>query len=72
MKSVIVHSEATEELDNAIKYYEKQKRGLGLDLLSEIKQALEKIKINPNLGYPIRSKGYVTISFVVFLLLSFI
>jgi toxin ParE1/3/4 len=46
VKSVIVHSEATEELDNAIKYYEKQKRGLGLDLLSEIEQSLEKIKIN--------------------------
>ena len=50
MKSVTIHSEATEELDNAIKYYEKQKMGLGLDLLSEIEQVLEKIKINPNLG----------------------
>ena len=57
MKSVIVHSEATEELDNAIKYYEKQKRGLGLDLLSEIEQALEKIKINPNLGTPHMIQG---------------
>ena len=50
MKPVIIHSEATRELDNAIQYYEKQKIGLGLDLLSEIEQALEKIKINPNLG----------------------
>ena len=52
MKTVIIHSEATRELDNAIKYYEQQKIGLGLDLLSEIEQALEKIKINPNLGTP--------------------
>ncbi|MCA2811480.1 MAG: type II toxin-antitoxin system RelE/ParE family toxin [Microcystis sp. M090S1] len=50
MKPVIIHSEARRELDNAIQYYEKQKIGLGLDLLSEIEQALEKIKINPNLG----------------------
>ena len=57
MKSVIVHGEATEELDNAIKYYEKQKMGLGLDLLSEIEQALEKIKINPNLGTPHTIQG---------------
>ncbi len=35
MKPVIIHSEATGELDNAIQYYEKQKIGLGLDLLSE-------------------------------------
>ena len=50
MKPVIIHSEATGELDNTIQYYEKQKIGLGLDLLSEIEQVLEKIKINPNLG----------------------
>jgi toxin ParE1/3/4 len=50
VKPVIIHSEATGELDNAIQYYEKQKIGLGLDLLSEIEQVLEKIKINPNLG----------------------
>jgi toxin ParE1/3/4 len=50
VKPVIIHSEARRELDNAIQYYEKQKIGLGLDLLSEIEQALEKIKINPNLG----------------------
>ena len=43
MKPVIIHSEARRELDNAIQYYEKQKIGLGLDLLSEIEQALEKI-----------------------------
>ena len=57
MKTVIIHSEATRELDNAIKYYEQQKIGLGLDLLSEIEQALEKIKINPNLGTPHTIEG---------------
>ena len=57
MKAVIIHSEAKRELNSAIAYYEKQKIGLGLDLLSEIEQALEKIKINPNLGTPHSIEG---------------
>jgi toxin ParE1/3/4 len=57
MKNFIFHSEAKRELDNAIGYYEKQKIGLGLDLLSEIEQVLTKIKINPNLGKPYPIKG---------------
>lgn len=50
MKPIIIHSEAREELDQAIIYYEAQKVGLGLDLLSEVEQSLEKIQQNPNLG----------------------
>ncbi len=63
MKSIVIHSEAKRELDKAMEYYEKQKRGLGLDLLSEIEQVLEKIKINPNLGksYTIKSLRYCVI-----------
>jgi toxin ParE1/3/4 len=43
VKPAIVHSEAIEELDGAVAYYENQKQGLGLDFLIEIEQALEKI-----------------------------
>ena len=50
MKPVIIHSEAREELDSAIAYYQEQKAGLGLDFLSEVEQALGKIQQNPNLG----------------------
>lgn len=50
MKPVIIHSEAIEELDSAISYYEEQKVGLGLDFLAEVEQALAKIQQNPNLG----------------------
>lgn len=57
MKSVIIHSETKRELDEAIRYYEQQKRGLGLDFLSEIEQAIEKIKINPKLGKPHNIEG---------------
>lgn len=50
MKPVIIHSEAREELDSAIAYYEEQKAGLGLNFLSEVEEALGKIQQNPNLG----------------------
>ncbi len=50
MKPVIIHSEAIEELDGAVVYYEDQKVGLGLDFLIEVEQALDKIQQNPNLG----------------------
>lgn len=50
MKSVIIHSEAINELDAAISYYEEQKVDLGLDFLAEVEQVLDKIQQNPNLG----------------------
>jgi toxin ParE1/3/4 len=50
VKPVIIHSEAIEELDEAVAYYEDQKAGLGLDFLMEVEQALGKIQQNPNLG----------------------
>ena len=50
MKPVIIHSDAREELDSAIAYYEEQKAGLGLDFLSEVEEAVDKIQQNPNLG----------------------
>lgn len=50
MKPVIIHSEAIEELDSAVSYYEDQTVGLGLDFLAEVEQVLSKIQQNPNLG----------------------
>lgn len=50
MKFIIIHTEARKELDYAIAYYEAQKVGLGLDLLSEVEKVLLKIQENPNLG----------------------
>jgi toxin ParE1/3/4 len=50
VKPVVIHSEAIEELDSAVVYYEEQKLGLGLDFLHEVEQALGKIQQNPNLG----------------------
>jgi toxin ParE1/3/4 len=50
VKPVIIHSEAIEELDGAVSYYEDQKVGLGFDFLAEVEQTLSKIQQNPNLG----------------------
>ncbi len=57
MKSVIIHSEAINELDAAISYYEAQKVDLGLDFLAEVEQALDKIQKNPNLGAVYKVRG---------------
>lgn len=50
MKPVVIHSEASKELDGAIHYYETQKPGLGLDFLAEIERIIDRIQQNPNIG----------------------
>ncbi|MEH2105064.1 type II toxin-antitoxin system RelE/ParE family toxin [Nostoc sp.] len=47
----------SKELDAAIAYYEAQKVGLGLDLLSEVEKVILKIQQNPNLGTPHKIGG---------------
>ncbi|MGF1676284.1 MAG: type II toxin-antitoxin system RelE/ParE family toxin [Rivularia sp. (in: cyanobacteria)] len=56
MKFIVIHTEARKELDAAIAYYEAQKVGLGLDLLSEVEKVILKIQQNPNLGTPHKIK----------------
>jgi toxin ParE1/3/4 len=53
----MIHSEAIEELDAAISYYEERKVGLGLDFLAEVEQTLGKIQQNPNLGAAYKVAG---------------
>ena len=57
MKFIVIHTEARKELDGAIAYYEGQKVGLGLDLLSEVEKVIGKIQQNPNLGTPHKIEG---------------
>ncbi|BAY31955.1 hypothetical protein NIES2107_38410 [Nostoc carneum NIES-2107] len=57
MKFIVIHTEARKELDAAIAYYEAQKIGLGLDLLSEVEKVILKIQQNPNLGTPHKIAG---------------
>lgn len=57
MKPVVLHSQAIEELDSAISYYEIQKAGLGLEFLSEMEQAISRIQQHPNLGTAYKISG---------------
>ncbi len=50
MKSLLWHPQARKELDKAIHFYEVRAKGLGLELLAEVEQSLDKICINPKLG----------------------
>ena len=52
MKPITIHSHARAELDEAIAFYEQQKAGLGLDLLSAVEQATERIQQHPHSGPP--------------------
>ena len=44
MRFILIHTEAFKELDSAIAYYEAQNLGLGLELLTEVEEALRKIR----------------------------
>lgn len=57
MKLIIIHSEAIEELDSSVAYYEEQTAGLGIDFLFEVEQTLGKIQQNPNLGEAYKISG---------------
>ena len=58
MKPIIVHSQAREELDEAMAHYETRQEGLGLDLQAEVEWTLEKIRENPQLGSPYKASDY--------------
>ena len=58
MKQVIVHSKARKELNRAIGYYERQKRGLGLDLLGEVEETIFRIQADPWIGSPYKETEF--------------
>lgn len=47
MKSVIFHSEAERDLYQGIAYYEKQRKGLGLELRQEVEALVRRICSHP-------------------------
>ena len=51
MKPLVIDEEAANELDEAIEYYEKKKRGLGVDLADKVSDAFLRIQQNPGF-YP--------------------
>jgi toxin ParE1/3/4 len=58
MKPVVFHRLAREELDEAIGFYEGQRPGLGLDLQSEVEQAVAQIRANPGIGSPYKATEF--------------
>ncbi len=58
MKPIFFHSRAKAELDEAVAYYERQKAGLGLDLLSAVEHAVRQIRRNPAFGALYKSTKY--------------
>ena len=55
MKPLVINDEAAEELDEAIKYYEKKRRGLGIDLADKVSEAFLRIQQNPGI-YPFHNQ----------------
>jgi toxin ParE1/3/4 len=58
VKQVIVHTKARKELNQAIGYYERQRRGLGLDLLTEVEDAIFRIQEDPSIGSPYKETKF--------------
>ena len=58
MKQVVIHSEARAELDDAMTFYESRARGLGLDLLVKIEDAVAGIRQNPEAWPPYKNSGF--------------
>jgi hypothetical protein len=50
MKPVFIHRLARAELDAAIEHYEREVKGLGLDLQSEVERTVQRIQRNPQMG----------------------
>jgi toxin ParE1/3/4 len=55
VKPFVLHVSAEAELDRAMRYYEKQRRGLGLALQDEVHAAIRKVRDNPALGSPYKN-----------------
>jgi toxin ParE1/3/4 len=58
VKPVIFHKDAEDELRAAVDYYERQRGGLGLDLQSEVENAVRTIQQNPQLWPQYKATDY--------------
>lgn len=56
MKHVIIHAEAENELSDSVAFYERRRKGLGLELESEARKAVQTIQIDPE-RHPARKNG---------------
>lgn len=63
MKPLVINEEATEELTEAISYFETRKRGLGVDLAAKVREAFLRIQKNPGF-YPYHNQTRIQKYFV--------
>jgi plasmid stabilization system protein ParE len=52
MKPLSIHRQASAELDETMRYYERRRQGLALALHAQIQKAFAHIQANPTLGSP--------------------
>jgi toxin ParE1/3/4 len=52
----LFHDEAREELDQAVAWYERQRTGLGLEFLEEVRRVVAQIIIHPR-RFPMTMEG---------------
>lgn len=57
MKSVTFDSEAADEFQAAVSYYESQRAGLGDDFAAEVDQAVQRIALTPQAFPPYGTSG---------------
>ena len=55
MKPVVVHEDARAELDEAIRWYEQRRKGLGLEFHSEVQRAVSRLWPEPSDGLCLQS-----------------
>jgi toxin ParE1/3/4 len=58
LKEFILDSDAENELDEAVRWYNKQRSGLGLELFAEVEQALGRIYANQAIGANYRNTNF--------------
>lgn len=58
MKPVEFHAAARAELDDAVTFYESRAKGLGLDFMEKIRDAVSRIQGNPEAWPPHRRGGF--------------
>ena len=53
MKQLIIQPQATQETDEAARWYEDQFPGLGIEFILELDAALHRVKSNPDIYQPV-------------------
>ena len=56
MRRVEIHPSARAEIARAMRYYEAQREGIGIEFSQRLDEAVERIRLHPELGAPLSSR----------------